>query len=391
MEAKKKTTRKKEKSLLSRINAWLHLWLGISSGLIVVFVAFTGTVIVYCDELLDLSAGKSLYVKEVKDNRLPVDTLLKNIQLAFPEREAPVLMTSFKDPERTVKFRMFSDEKGLSMVYVDPYSGVVLKDDGFAHFFYIMAHLHSSLLLHDPGIWIVDIATIIFLIELITGLVLWWPAKWTQRTREASFTIKWKATFKRLNYDLHNVPGFYSLLPALVLTITGLLIAFEPLMDMTSKTFGGREMHEWEASLPGYQAGRQQADVNQTIGEMFRQHPDARAAELALYDWDSSGYYTMWVARKMGLKSAEGAHLKVIDKYSGASLAIPPQHERAEVIDNINWTLHMGVWRGQLGKFVTFVAGLICTSLPITGFIIWWGRGRKKKKAAPQRSGVSAG
>ncbi|WP_160710761.1 PepSY-associated TM helix domain-containing protein [Chitinophaga solisilvae] len=289
-----------------------------------------------------------------------------------------MILTSFKDPQRSVKFRMFSDEKGLSMVYADPYTGEILKDDGFANFFYITAHLHSSLLLHDPGIWIVDIATVIFLIELITGLVLWWPAKWTRSTREASFTIKWKARFKRLNYDLHNVPGFYSLLPALILTITGLLIAFEPLMDFTLKTLGGKESHEWEASLPGYQPGRTAADMNQTIATLFRQYPEAGAAQVYLYDIDSSGHYMMWIARRMGLKSVEGGHFKVIDRYSGQPLPIPRPHERAETIENINWTLHMGVWKGQLGKFITFLAGLICTTLPVTGFIIWWGRKRKK-------------
>ncbi|WP_373285061.1 hypothetical protein [Parapedobacter defluvii] len=40
---------------------------------------------------------------------------------------------------------------------------------------------------------------------------------------------------------------------------------------------------------------------------------------------------------------------------------------------------------GQWGKFFTFVGGLIATSLPITGFYIWWGRRRKHKKRPTQR------
>src|SRR5690606_22484114 len=123
-------------------------------------------------------------------------------------------------------------------------------NDPTIHFFYVTAHLHSQLLLHEPGFWIVAVATIIFLIELITGLILWWPAKWNKHNRDASFKIKWKAKFKRLNYDLHNVMGFYALAICLILTVTGLIIAFEPVQNLTLKIFGtNSEAHEWEHKL----------------------------------------------------------------------------------------------------------------------------------------------
>src|SRR5690606_24186558 len=108
-------------------------------------------------------------------------------------------------------------KRKLAMVYVDPYTGKVLKVDGTIYFFFVTAHLHASLLAGTAGGWIVAIATIIFVISCITGLVLWWPKKWNKTTRKASFTIKWKARFKRLNYDLHNVYGFYSLLICFIL------------------------------------------------------------------------------------------------------------------------------------------------------------------------------
>jgi len=34
----------------------------------------------------------------------------------------------------------------------------------------------------------------------------------------------------------------------------------------------------------------------------------------------------------------------------------------------------------QILIFFTFLCVLICTSLPITGFLIWWNRGRKNKR-----------
>lgn len=51
-----------------------------------------------------------------------------------------------------------------------------------------------------------------------------------------------------------------------------------------------------------------------------------------------------------------------------------------EVVENAYWSLHMGTWLGPIGKAATFVGGLVSTSLPITGFLIWWGRRKKKKR-----------
>ncbi|WP_447642504.1 MULTISPECIES: PepSY-associated TM helix domain-containing protein [Chitinophagaceae] len=217
---------KSKKSIFSRVNAWLHLWLGIFTGIILVFVALTGTIVVYSDEIIELSAGKSRYVESVKEQKIPLETLLLQVKKDIPKANVSEA-TVYKDPKRTLRLRVFSKGNGLSFVYVDPYSGKILKNDRTANFFYIMAHLHASFMWHGTGEWIVDIATIIFLIELISGIVLWWPKKWNKHTRDASFKIKWNAKFKRVNYDLHNVLGFYSSLLALILTITGLLIAFQ--------------------------------------------------------------------------------------------------------------------------------------------------------------------
>ena len=163
-------------------------------------------------------------------------------------------MITYRDPARSVKFNQFSKKDGLRFVYVDPYTGKILKDDATIYFFFITAHLHNSLMLGKAGQWIVDISTIIFLIGLVTGLILWWPKKWTKTTRRQSFTIRWKAKFKRVNYDLHNVLGFYTLSIVLVLTVTGLIIAFQPLADATIRMFGGDATHSWEKDLPKYQA-----------------------------------------------------------------------------------------------------------------------------------------
>ncbi len=375
------------KTLFARIVAWIHLWPSLISALILIFVCLTGTIIVYCDEVIDFVNRDALYVKEVKQEKVPAEQLLVNFREAYPKRRNPGYMVAYRDPARTVKFNSFEPGKGLSFVYMDPYTGEVVKEDRTIYFFYVTAHLHNSLLWHGPGNWIIDIATIIFLIELITGLILWWPAKWTRATKEASFTIKWKARFKRLNYDLHNVLGFYALAISLVLTVTGLIIAFHPLAEFTIRAFGGDPGHEWEKQLTPFDASRQPAALNTALERAFAENPGKDAIQVATYRMDSAGHYSINVAKRIGLKSCEDCQAQVIDRYTGRPIDIPRSGALHEAVENAYWTLHMGTWMGQVGKFVTFAGGLIATSLPMTGFLIWWGRRKKKKsRSSPARS-----
>jgi len=52
----------------------------------------------------------------------------------------------------------------------------------------------------------------------------------------------------------------------------------------------------------------------------------------------------------------------------------------ADKIARMNYDIHTGQALGLPGKILAFFASLIAASLPITGFYIWWGRKKKKKR-----------
>jgi len=43
-----------------------------------------------------------------------------------------------------------------------------------------------------------------------------------------------------------------------------------------------------------------------------------------------------------------------------------------------NYDIHVGAILGLPTKIIAFIVSLICASLPVTGFMIWWGRRKKK-------------
>nr|WP_277603215.1 PepSY-associated TM helix domain-containing protein [Sphingobacterium sp. DR205] len=50
---------------------------------------------------------------------------------------------------------------------------------------------------------------------------------------------------------------------------------------------------------------------------------------------------------------------------------------------NSNYDIHVGKIAGRTGMWIAFIASLICASLPVTGFYIWYGRKFKKKNRHP--------
>jgi len=46
---------------------------------------------------------------------------------------------------------------------------------------------------------------------------------------------------------------------------------------------------------------------------------------------------------------------------------------------NANYDIHVGSIFGLPTKIIAFIVSLLCASLPVTGFMIWYGRNKKKK------------
>jgi len=76
------------------------------------------------------------------------------------------------------------------------------------------------------------------------------------------------------------------------------------------------------------------------------------------------------------------------DQHTAKSLPAPNKiyatsFEDAPVGDKIrrmNYDIHVGSILGLPGRIMAFFAALIGASLPITGFIVWWGKQKKKNK-----------
>lgn len=387
---------KKGKSWGKKLNAWLHLWLGLISGIIVLIVSITGCIYVFQKEINEWVHHDELFVKAEHTAPLPLSVLQERAQTAlgkdFPVRNAYTYLA----PDRAWEFLSYApgDENALTIfgatacykaAYVNPYTGNItairdLKRD----FFVIVKYLHWSLLLNTKyGQPIVGWATFIFVVLLITGLILWWPKKWTKKTRQQSFGIKWSGNFKRVNYDLHNVLGFYSLLIALVLALTGMVWAFKWFQATVYVVASGsvtppkhKEVRSDTLAMPP--AGSNPLDIAYTAA--VRQFPGAK--RIGVFAAPKTNTATIRMSVYKGRETYYDRDDLQFDKNTGKLLL----HETAkgknagEKLIGMNYDIHVGAIAGLPGKILAFFASLICASLPITGFLVWWNKGKKQPK-----------
>ncbi|MDR2237443.1 MAG: PepSY domain-containing protein [Chryseobacterium sp.] len=395
---KKKHHHKKKVSPAKRWSARLHLWLGLSVGIIVFIVSLTGTLFVFKDEIQNRFRKEAIYVKETAPAPLPVNTLKEKVNLELQEKFPLNSVEIPLDRNKSYRFlyyeknkkgwNYFEEVKINKLVYVNQYNGKILAvyDEKYS-FFNILKYIHWSLLLNSEwGKYVVGIPTVLFIIMLITGIVLWWPKN--KKARKGRFWFSWEnvKTWKRRNYDLHNVLGFYASFIALLMSITGIYFAYPYVKNAIHFTLSGAAdlPKDKEIDSPDSLMAKNSAVYDLTAQQTRKLYPESASFRIPLSGKNKKGKDLKNIP--VTIYGEEGRFSErstlVFDKYSGKLLAEKPHQKltNAEKYANANYDIHTGSYFGLFGKIIWFITGLICTSLPVTGFLVWWGKQKKQGK-----------
>lgn len=369
-----------------KINAWFHLWLGLASGIVVFILGITGCVLVFEQEIKSLTSPWLHAEKPADGKLLPPSVLIRSLQKQVPDKHIESVW--YHGDNHTAHFSIHGSD---SMAYVNPYTAevVALVDHEDAFHFFEEGHFYLWLpqkIGHQVAGW----GTFIFLLLLISGLILWWPKKWNKKGREQGFTIKWKAKFKRVNYDLHNVLGFYSIIVAIVFAFTGLMMSFAWFNKSVYWLAGGETapriaaLSDTSVNLPvnlmqqidkaWYKGMHEIAEYNHN--EILMHFPEAASEAIYVCTDMYNGTWRDVYLDQYTLKELPASQKRVREE------------DLASWIRRYNYGLHVGLYGGLPIKIIYFIVSLICASLPVTGFYIWWGKKRKSKNIARKQQEI---
>lgn len=392
----KNNTKKKIKphTLFYRVCAWLHLWLGLITGIITFIVCITACIWAFEDEI-------KLYILE-PETRISIQNkpvispseLYKLGQQLHPDKR---ISSAKYQQGRAIELSVGEGRLPGIKYKIHPYTGEIISvkkgNDGDEDFFRIVLNGHRFLWLpYDIGKAVVCYSTLIFVILLITGLILWYPKKWNRSTRDKSFKIKINATAKRLNYDLHNVLGFYSLLILLAISCTGIVYGIEWYSKgLYWVTSGGKRLPESNTpksdTLNIAKNYDNTAIMDNVWEKVLTEIPQAKGF---YFSFPETTVANSTIRINVNILAGKSYHdvSYTFDRYTGKQL--PKQGLNGMRFQNadfggklrkVNYDIHIGSILGLSGRVLAFFASLIGASLPITGFIIWRNKRKKKPKS----------
>ena len=368
--------------MLGNLFRKIHLWIGLSSGILIFLICISGATYAFRDEIFNKIHKNKLTIDLIPDDssHLPLNKLWKIAQEALGHEHSISYLSCYSNPYKTWQFKAYKYEPGKIgynnwlaydfIAYINPYTGEVV--DVLNHkweFFHLVKIFHWSLLFNTKfGQPIVSFTVVVFLISLLTGLYMWWPF----RKRKKGYAIS-KKSKKILNYDLHNVLGFYTLPINIILTLTGMIWTFKWFMILvyiiTNMSTENPENKVYTSTQNDFNFSNK--IYNQIYRNALKSHPKAKIINIYPADTAQNGTIDIYVRNSE--KVYYQAFLEQYDKYSGNLLFSKGFNElnRGEKIITMNYDIHTGAVLGITGKIFAFIGALIGASLPVTGFIVW--------------------
>lgn len=347
--------------------SWLHLWVGLTGGLLFAVLGLSGSALTFHSELL-LAQHPQLAAQA------PVADGVVLAQLMG--RWAPQGMTAIDLPRASLPVwqGFFADD---SRRYFATDSGALLLTRTTDNDWLLWLHeLHTHLLGGETGEEIVGVVGWIACFLLLSGLYLWWPriGRWLAHLRPyANPPVRRWLTW-------HRSTGALALPLLLLVTTCGvgmvyhdgartLLVAMfgggdapkpPALKDMLVRVDWPRVLASAQNALPGAQLSRVATprDSNRVIA--FRARTNG--------EWHPNGRSLVFV---------DGADGQLLGRHDATA-----QRAGARASEAI-YPLHIGTVGGPLYRWAVAFAGLLPSFFLVTGFLFW-----RRRRAARLRAGA---
>ena len=374
----------------------IHLWLSVPFGLIITLVCFSGAMLVFEKEVTQLFDGGLYTVEKAGGRPLPVGVLAEKVAQTLPEGVRVTGVTVSSDPEKAYSVSISKPHRAA--VIVNQYTGEVKGRQERNAFFAAMFSLHRWLMDNGRpegrpayGKIIVGISTLMFIVALVSGIIIWWPK--TRRALRNSLKLTLRKGSFRLWHSLHVAGGMYAVLLLLVMSLTGLTWSFSWYRTAFYAAFGVEvsakgAAHGGKAAGNGRKAGRNGDDGKRTVtmntavwqqvyDRLHAGNPDAHSITI------SDGTATV--------SSAAFGNTRAADRYTfdvstGRITSVTKYADAARQGKLRGWiySVHVGSFGGLLTRLMWFAAALMGATLPLTGYYLWLRRLRNgaRRKAA---------
>jgi len=375
----------------------IHLWLGVTLGVIGALLGITGSVLVF-DDAIDAHFNPQRYAVSGPQLALPYADYIQRAAQAVAGRARPMGM-QLPDTDGgpvVVNARPAAQGvQGFYRVYIDPPTGRVLDVAEAGGLLGWIHQFHGSLMLRDyGGRAMVGIVGIAMLISALSGIYLWWPPR-NQWPRALGFRPG-----IGLLRNLHYCFGFYGSLVLALLAFTGIYIAFPDAGRAIAGVFGPvsaplprptpqpQVRAEQKPAVPRPQAEARSPTItlDQAVAAARALRPDSAVVSIGLPAGPKGSYRITMREPGDPLQNNGGSTAILIDPRSGEIQRHIDPSTRTPADTFLAWLrpLHTGEALGIGGRVVVCIVGLLPPLLVTTGTLMWLRQRRS-------RAGVNLG
>lgn len=351
--------------------AWMlaHRWLGLGLAAVLVLAGLTGSLLVLLEPADEALNAQLFTVRET--GPVSLAPAVQGLRARFPVGTSFVLRPP-REPGESLRAIVRGSWAGT--VFLHPSTGQELgrrgEGEGFFEFLFV---LHSRLFAGDTGKAVLTLGALGYLVMLVSGLVLWWPARW-----RTGLTVRTGAGFTRSIFDLHRAGGALLGLVVGVSVATGAYMAWHPIAQWVSQATG-------QVPLPPPTVSPSAAapvSLDTAVARAQALFPDGMVGYVQVPASDGSPL-------RVRLKLPDDPHPNGLTSVwlhprSGEVLAA----RRWSALDpgtraySFIYPLHIGTLGGTPVLVATFVAGMLLTGYGVSGVWLWW---RRRMRSTPSR------
>ncbi len=241
-----------------RLIFWIHLGMGCVAGVVILFLAITGTILAYQKQVITFAErGYRSTPSSPGAPGLPVNALLSLASEA--KGKAPDGIVLHADSNAPVELIFGKTDR----VLLDRYTGRILGAGATRTraFFAAVNGLHrwfgvppDKKQLAQAVQGGMDLA---LLALVVTGVFLWWPRNWNWQRLKAAFFLRARLKGRAFDWNLHNVLGFWTSVPLAIIVITGAILSYSWATNLLYRVAGDPVEHS--VSDGGGKSGKQKS------------------------------------------------------------------------------------------------------------------------------------
>ncbi|POY38020.1 hypothetical protein C3K47_05715 [Solitalea longa] len=342
----------------------IHKWLGLISGLVLLVIAVSGSVLVFREEI-DHAQLQPPLVKFSPSN-INIDKSIKKLADNYPGAEIRLTNVTPKENE-SLQFSIRKESKRLT-VFTHPETAAILKTfDTNSTLVVWMLNLHYNLHSGQIGKVIVLITGVLFVLSIISGFIIYRKSIGKVLSFNAKVNNKNSQT---LSSSLHRIVGVWSLFLNFILAVTGVIISF---------TIVSTGLKKKEHKADHLKQTVINCNIDSVLTSIRSQYTDFQPNYIRI----PAGSETIQVGGSVPddffLYFPFSNQIKV-ELASGkvkGKLELIAQKSFGEKFNAIIKPLHFGEYGGFIVKIIYCLTGLSVPLLSITGFMMYFIKRRK--------------